>query len=287
MKEKLLVTGASGQLGSEINYLSKNYPEMDFVFTDQDTLDITNLNALASFVSQHNITVLINCAAYTNVDKAEVEEKLAENINAFAVKNLVSVSEKLNLKLIHISTDYVFDGTAFSPISESDETKPLGVYGVTKQKGEAYIMSSNCVYAILRTSWLYSSFGNNFLKTIERLATEKEELTIIGDQVGTPTYARDLANAILTIVPKLTLLTSGVYHFSNEGVASWYDFAKEIVSELHLTCNVKSIETKEYKTLAKRPSYSVMNKTKIKNTFGLEIPYWRESLKECINSTNT
>ena len=282
MNYRILITGALGQLGSEFKYLSSFYQGYDFVYTDYDTLDITNLDALDQFVRNESFNFILNCAAYTNVDKAEDEIEQATRVNSLAVENLVTVSEKYSIKLVHISTDYVFDGTSFLPLKESDETNPIGVYGKTKRKGEESIIQSKLTFAIIRTAWLYSTFGNNFLKTISKYAKERDELTVISDQIGTPTYARDLAAAILEILPNLTEETKGVYHFSNEGVASWYDFANEIVNELKLNCKIIPIETKDYVTKAVRPSYSVLNKTKIKEVFDLYIPYWRSSLKKCI-----
>ena len=286
MIEKILVTGAYGQLGSEIFFLSKEYSHFNFVFTDVDSLDICDLNKLYEFVSDADFDCIINCAAYTNVDQAENEPELAEQINSIAVKNLVSVAKKYELKLIHVSTDYVFDGKAHSPLSETDMVDPIGVYGTTKLKGENFVVDSNITYAIIRTSWLYSSFGNNFVKTIKKLSEERDELSVISDQVGTPSYARDLANTILKIIPDLNANKKGIYHYSNDGITSWFGFAKQIVSNLDLNCNILPIETKDYKTLAERPCYSVLNKTKIKEAFGIVIPCWKESLASCIRELN-
>jgi dTDP-4-dehydrorhamnose reductase len=274
---KILVTGANGQLGSELKFLEKCYTDFKFVFTNKVQLDICNLSDLEKFVVDKKFNYIINCAAYTNVDKAEEEPELAEKINAVAVENLVKISEKYNIKLIHISTDYVFDGNSNVPLKETDVTRPIGVYGVTKLKGEQHIINSNITYAIIRTAWLYSSFGNNFAKTILKYANERDEMNIIVDQVGTPTYARDLAKAILIILPQLSIENKGVYHFSNEGVASWYDFAKEITNSFQVTCKINPIETKDYKTIAKRPQYSILNKNKLKNTFNIDVLYWKEA----------
>ncbi|MDQ1772730.1 dTDP-4-dehydrorhamnose reductase [Labilibaculum sp. A4] len=281
---KILITGANGQLGSEINELSASFSNLEFVFSDLPELDICNREMLAQFASDHQIKGIINCAAYTAVDKAEEDSKTAELVNATAVGNLVAVAEAQNLKLIHISTDYVFDGTAHLPYSEEFEVSPLGVYGATKRKGEEFVLNSYSESIVIRTSWLYSSFGNNFVKTMLRLGKEREELGVIFDQVGTPTYARDLAQTCLEILSKSDKLdTSGkLYHFSNEGVASWFDFAKAIMEMGNVDCIVNPIETKDYPTPAKRPHYSVLNKAKIKADYGIEIPYWRDSLKECI-----
>lgn len=281
---KILVTGANGQLGSEIKSLVQNYPDFEFVFSDLPELDICNKQSLSQFVSDNDIKAMINCAAYTAVDKAEEEEKTAELVNASAVSNLVSIAEELNLKLVHISTDYVFDGTSHLPYTEDMPVSPLGVYGGTKRKGEEYVINSTSNSILVRTSWLYSSYGNNFVKTMMRLGNEREELGVIFDQVGTPTYANDLAKACLEILSGSERLDKGgkVYHFSNEGVASWFDFSKAIMELAALDCNVKPIETKDYPTPAKRPHYSVLNKAKIKADFGVEVPYWRDSLKVCI-----
>ncbi len=282
MKNNILVTGANGQLGSELHYLTEQELDSNFIYTDVEDLDICDVNQIDDFLANNNINVIINCAAYTNVDKAENEPQLAKNINTTAVENLVKASEKFRIKLIHISTDYVFGGKSFSPLKEADNTDPIGVYGNTKLEGENVIVNSNITYAIIRTSWLYSSFGNNFVKTITKFAKQRDELTVIADQVGTPTYARDLATAILHIFPQLTQENKGIYHFSNEGVASWYDFAKEIVSTNNITCKVTPVETKDYQTKAERPCYSVLNKNKIKSTFGVNIPYWRDALSTCV-----
>ncbi|PKQ68846.1 dTDP-4-dehydrorhamnose reductase [Labilibaculum manganireducens] len=282
---KILVTGANGQLGSEINGLADSYSNLDFVFSDLPELDICNKEKLSQFVSENKIEAIINCAAYTAVDKAEEDFETAELVNATAVGNLVFVAEEQNLKLIHISTDYVFDGTAHFPYTEDYEVSPIGVYGATKRKGEEYVINSESESIVIRTSWLYSSFGNNFVKTMLRLGKERDELGVIFDQVGTPTYARDLAQACLEIFSKEEKLDQKgkIYHFSNEGVASWYDFSKAIMEIGMVDCLVKPIETKDYPTPAQRPHYSVMNKAKIKADFGIEVPYWRDSLKECIS----
>lgn len=281
---KILVTGANGQLGSEINGLADLYSNLDFVFSDLPDLDICNQEMLAQFVSKHQIDGIINCAAYTAVDKAEEDFKTAQLVNATAVGNLVSVAEEKNLKLIHISTDYVFDGTAHFPYLENCEVSPIGVYGKTKREGEEYVLNSDSESIVIRTSWLYSSFGNNFVKTMLRLGQERDELGVIFDQVGTPTYAKDLARTCLEVFSKEEKIDQKgkVYHFSNEGVASWYDFSKAIMEIGQVDCKVNPIETKDYPTPAQRPHYSVLNKSKIKSDFGIEIPYWRDSLKECI-----
>lgn len=280
----ILVTGANGQLGSEIRDLATNFIELNLVFKDLPDLDICNFLELEQFVDENKIDSIINCAAYTAVDKAEEDSVIAQKVNAEGVLNLVNVLKKVNGKLIHISTDYVFDGESFLPYKESDPVSPVGVYGNTKREGELAVINSDIDGLVIRTSWLYSSYGNNFVKTMLRLGESKDELGVIFDQVGTPTYARDLALTCLTILSNKKINSKGnLYHFSNEGVASWYDFAKAIMAIGNVNCKVSPIETKEYPTPAKRPHYSVLNKSKIKNDFGIEIPYWRDSLKECIS----
>ena len=278
----ILVTGAKGQLGSEIEVLSSNYP-YNFFFTDRDELDISNKEAIAQFIENNNINIIINCAAYTAVDKAENEIELADNINHLAVKYLAQISKEKNIKLIHISTDYVFDGRNFKPYVETDATNPQGVYGQTKLDGEKVMETINPKNSIIiRTSWVYSSFGANFVKTMLKLGKEREKLGVIFDQVGTPTYAKDLAKIILDILPKIENDKVEIYHYSNEGVLSWYDFAKEIMKMAKIECKVNPIESKDYPTPAKRPYYSLLNKAKIKKEFKLEIPYWKDSLDECL-----
>lgn len=278
----ILVTGSNGQLGSEIKALSKEY-SYNFYFTSKDKLDITNQKQVKEFTQKHSINIIINCAAYTAVDKAEEDEKNADLINHLAVKNLATISKEQNIKLIHISTDYVFDGKAYMPYTEKDKTNPNSVYGKTKLDGEDAMIEINPANSIIiRTSWVYSSFGANFVKTMLRLGKEKEELGVIYDQVGTPTYARDLAKAILDVLPKIQNSKLNIYNYSNEGVLSWYDFAKEIMRMAKLECKVNPIETKDYPTPASRPHYSLLNKAKIKSTFNLDIPYWKDSLDECL-----
>jgi len=281
---KILITGANGQLGSEIKELAEIYNKHTFVFSDLPDLDICNYTALSAYVDKHKIKAIINCAAYTAVDKAETDIETAEKVNAIAVENLVNVMGTVNGKLIQISTDYVFDGTKHSPYVESDIVNPLGVYGSTKLNGEQKVLAADINGIVIRTSWLYSSFGNNFVKTMLRLGNERPTLNVIFDQVGTPTYAKDLAVTCLEILSNNEDLTSKgkLYHFSNEGAASWYDFAKAIMEIGNVNCDVSPIETKDYPTPAKRPFYSILNKGKIKADFQIEIPYWRDSLKVCI-----
>ena len=280
----ILVTGSKGQLGSEIRELSSNY-SYTFFFTDRNNIDITSKDSIKAFCQTNNINVIINCAAYTAVDKAESDELNADLVNRKAVKKLALVSSELNIKLIHISTDYVFDGRNFKPYCEEFQTNPQGVYGKTKLDGENEMRDINPKNSIIiRTSWVYSSFGNNFVKTMLRLGREKESLGVIFDQVGTPTYARDLALTILDIIPKITNEKVEIYNYSNEGVLSWYDFAKEIMRMAKLDCKVNPIQTFEYPTPAKRPHFSLLNKSKIKSTFNIEIPFWKDSLDECLKT---
>lgn len=280
----ILVTGSRGQLGSEIRKLSKKY-SYNFLFTYKEALDIGNKEAIATFVQKNNIDTIINCAAYTAVDKAEKEEIMADKINHQSVKYLAEISKEKSIKLIHISTDYVFDGENFKPYIESDTTNPKSVYGQTKLDGENVIKKINPKNSIIiRTSWVYSSFGANFVKTMLKLGKERDSLGVIFDQVGTPTYARDLAKTILDTIPKLNNQEVEIYHYSNEGVASWYDFAKEIMTIAKIECSIKPIESKEYPTPAKRPYYSLLNKAKIKKEFNIVIPHWKDSLEDCLNS---
>ncbi len=282
---KILVTGSNGQLGSEIKELTNNDRNNLYFFTDRDSLDITDQKTIKSFIATNRIDTIINCAAYTAVDKAEEDEANANAINHLAVKYLAEIAKEKNIKLIHISTDYVFDGTNYRPYVESDPTNPKSVYGATKLAGEKAMQEANPANSIIiRTSWVYSSFGNNFVKTMLRLGKERDALGVIFDQVGTPTYAKDLAQTILDIVPQITNEKVEIYHYSNEGVLSWYDFAKEIMYMSKLECHIKPIETKEYPTPAKRPYYSLLNKAKIKKEFGITIPYWKDSVNACLKA---
>lgn len=280
----ILITGANGQLGNSLRLLSKQYPHYRFVFTDVDTLDICNKDALLAYVQASEIDYIVNCAAYTAVDKAQDEEVLCFTINRDAVRNLGEVASAVKAKIIHISTDYVFDGTNSIPYVESDYTCPMSVYGRSKQEGEL-ILKAVCPNAvILRTSWLYSEFGNNFVKTMIRLGKERDELNVVFDQIGTPTYSGDLALAILSIIDysEKEEFIRGTYHYSNEGVCSWYDFALKIFELKQISCKVYPIDTKDYPTRAVRPQYSVLNKGKIKKKYGLTIPHWEESLKQML-----
>jgi dTDP-4-dehydrorhamnose reductase len=278
----VLVTGSNGQVGSELQSLSPAY-EYNFYFTDRELLDITNKEAVAEFVRVNAIDVIINAAAYTAVDKAEEDKENANKVNHLATKYLAEIAKEHTLKLIHISTDYVFDGKNYKPYNEDDAVNPNGVYGATKLAGEEAMRTINPQNSIIiRTSWVYSSFGANFVKTMIRLGKERDSLGVIFDQVGTPTYARDLAKTILDILTKVGTQEVEVYHYSNEGVLSWYDFAKEIMRMAKIECEVNPIETKEYPTPATRPHYSLLNKAKIKKDFNLNIPYWKDSLDNCL-----
>ncbi len=285
----VLVTGSNGQLGSELKELIQhstfNIQHFNFHFTDKNILDITNKDSIESFCHTNTIEVIINCAAYTAVDKAEEDTFNADKVNHVAVRYLAEIAKEKNIKLIHISTDYVFDGTNYKPYNEIDSVNPQGIYGKTKLDGENAMFHVNLKNSmIIRTSWVYSSFGTNFVKTMLKLGREREELGVIFDQVGTPTYARDLAKTILDILPKLNNSQTEVFHYSNEGVCSWYDFAKAIFEITNIDCVVNPIETIEYPTPANRPHYSLLNKAKIKNEYNITIPYWRDSLKQCLTN---
>jgi dTDP-4-dehydrorhamnose reductase len=291
MERKVIwVTGANGQLGAEIRTLSQRAdiaPGETFFFTDKETLDITNAQAVADFIKNNQITVIINCAAYTAVDAAESDQDMAYQINQKAVATLARLAKENRLQLIHLSTDYVFDGTGFMPYRESDPTNPQGIYAHSKWSGEEEIRRIRPPGAcIIRTSWVYSAEGKNFVQTMMRLGRKRERLSVVDDQIGTPTYTGDLAGAILQIVQQ-TLAddlpdTVETYHYSNEGVCSWYDFAKAIFELADISCEVDPIPSSAYPTPAKRPHFSVLNKRKIKENYGLEIPYWRDSLKHCL-----
>ena len=279
---KILVTGCNGQLGNEIQLLEKSYENHKFFNTDVNELDITDAQAIERFVDEHSIDGIINCAAYTAVDRAEENEALCGKLNADAPGWLAAAMGRRGGWMVQVSTDYVFDGTKHTPYVETDGTCPDSVYGRTKLAGEKLVVENCSRSMIVRTAWLYSTFGNNFVKTMMRLGKEKPELGVIFDQIGTPTYARDLAVAIMTAVDKG--IVPGVYHFSNEGVTSWYDFTKAIHRIAGITgCHVRPLHTSEYPTPANRPHYSVLDKTKIKQTYNIEIPHWEESLAECIS----
>lgn len=274
MKDKILITGAKGQLGLE---LSKLLP--DAVLTDVAELDITNLDTVKAFVQEHKIGTIINCAAYTSVDKAEDEIELATKINVTGPKNLA----RTGCKIIHVSTDYVFNGLGHKPYEPTDDIKPISVYGKTKRAGELAVLENANTAVIIRTAWLYSPYGNNFFKTMRRLGSERAMLNVVADQVGTPTYAADLAQAVTEIIPQMKDGQKGVYHFTNEGVCSWYDFARKIMELSGLSCTVNPIPSSAYPTKAMRPFYSVLSKETIKTDFGIKIVHWEDGLKRCLN----
>ena len=277
----ILITGCNGQLGNEMQLLESQYPQYQWYNTDVQELDISNQQAIEQFVAAHEIDGIVNCAGYTAVDKAEENEELCAMLNQHAPAYLAAAVEKRGGWMVHISTDYVFDGTHHTPYVETDEPCPNSVYGRTKLAGEQEVMQHCKRSVIIRTAWLYSTFGNNFVKTMIRLGKERPELGVIFDQIGTPTYAGDLTKVIMAVVEKGIM--PGIYHFSNEGVISWYDFTKAIHRLAGITtCHVRPLHTAEYPTPANRPHYSVLDKTKIKTVYGIEIPYWEESLKDCL-----
>ena len=280
---RILITGSKGQLGNELRVLADDYPDFDFIYTDVEELDITDQLKVEAFFVEHKPQVIINCAAYTAVDKAETNEATAYLINAKAVENLSKSAASVGALMVQISTDYVFDGKSYLPYDESDKTNPLSAYGRTKLAGEKAVFKFASKGLILRTAWLYSAFGNNFVKTMTKYGIERDELKVVFDQVGTPTYARDLAKAILDIIPSAVQHTgTELFHYSNEGVASWYDFAKIVIAFSGINCNIKPILTEEYPLPAVRPCFSVLNKSKIKKIYKIEIPYWSDSVKDCI-----
>lgn len=282
----ILVTGANGQLGNEMRIVAKNSAD-NYIFTDVAELDITNAAAVEKMVKDNDVNVIVNCAAYTNVDKAEDDREFAEILNAKAAENLAVAIKKNNGLLVHVSTDYVFGGTKNNtPCKEDEPANPTGVYGVTKLHGEQTIMATGCHYIIIRTAWLYSEFGKNFLKTMLNLTATKPQLKVVFDQVGSPTYAYDLALAIFDIVENRKYEgNDGIYHFSNEGVCSWFDFTKMIAEYAGNTqCDIHPCHSDEFPSKVVRPSYSVLDKTKIKATFGTVVPYWTDSLKVCMNN---
>jgi len=286
MKKKILITGANGQLGNEIQKLASVYPLLEFFPTDVDTLNLCNREDIESFLIKNPMDYIVNCAAYTAVDKAEDDVEICYKINRDAVQNIAE-SAKAQTRIIHISTDYVFDGSGKTPLKESDQTNPQSVYGKSKLAGEEILMKIKPESIIIRTAWLYSSFGNNFVKTMIRLGKERDSINVVNDQIGTPTYAADLAKAILDIIlwsEENNVFPAGIYHYSNEGICSWYNFALKIHELAGITAGkLHPIPTSEYPTKAKRPMYSVLDKTKIKSTFQIQIPEWSESLNKCIN----
>jgi len=280
---KILITGAKGQLGNELKVLADKYPGYSFTFTDVEELDISDMQAVSAFMDKLQPDIVVNCAAYTAVDKAENEPDLALKINSLAVRNLSNACGEFNALLIHVSTDYIFSGKGHRPYVETDTPEPVSSYAKSKYAGETQMLSSCRNGIIFRTSWLYSAFGNNFVKTILKYGRERGNLNVVFDQVGCPTYAKDLAAAILDIIPQLAGHEGiEIFHYANEGVASWYDFAKTIIEFSGITCQINPIETKDYPLPAVRPFYSVLNKAKFKERFGLSIPYWKDSLADCI-----
>lgn len=283
MPRRILVTGKNGQLGQSLQKIAVAFPEYDFVFVGRDELDLASAQSIDEFFAgQNRFTAIINTAAYTAVDKAEVEPDLANQINHLAVSQLADIAHKQDAFLLHVSTDYVFDGKGCRPYIESDPVAPQNQYGLSKLKGEQAMQVSGCNGAIVRTSWVYSEFGNNFVKTMLQLGRERDSLNVIFDQVGSPTYATDLGRALVALLKAESQPGVELYHYSNEGVCSWYDFAKAIFELSGVNCAVNPIETKDYPTPARRPHYSLMNKAKIKQTLGMQVPYWREALKRCM-----
>ena len=287
---RVLITGSNGQLGSEIKELASDYENLECVFKDLPELDICDAEVLNTFIIDQHINAVINCAGYTAVDKAEEEALIAQKVNSEGVLNLANALKKVDGKLIHISTDYVFDGNHSQPYKESDPVSPIGVYGQTKRAGELVVLNSSIDAIVIRTSWLYSVYGNNFVKTMLRLGNEKKSIQVVSDQKGTPTFAKDLAKTCLDILSDASSTNiskkGSLYHYSNEGVTSWYNFATAIMEIGNIDCKVIPIETKDYPTQARRPMYSVLDKSKIKSDFKVTIPHWRDSLANCIKKIN-
>lgn len=278
----ILITGANGQLGNEMRRVSAASSN-HYIFTDVAELDITNPDAIRKMVNDNHIEIIVNCAAYTNVDKAEDDYEMADLLNNKAVENLAVAAKEVDATLIHVSTDYVFQGDRNIPCCEDWETNPLGVYGKTKLAGEQSLQRVGCKYLIFRTAWLYSSFGKNFVKTMQQLTADRDNLKVVFDQVGTPTYARDLADVIFKVIEEELFDKQGIYHFSNEGVCSWYDFAKEICDLSGNTCDIQPCHSDEFPSKVKRPHFSVLDKNKLKSAFNIKVPYWKDSLIKCIN----
>ena len=280
-QKNILVTGANGQLGQEFQQLEKNFPSLNFLFVSKNELSIADENAVDAFFKNNQIDICINCAAYTAVDKAEKDKETAIAVNAIAVGYLAKACKNHNAKFIHISTDYVFDGKGGKPFTENDQTNPVNFYGQTKLSGELNAIKENEETIIIRTAWVYSSFGNNFVKTMIRLMNERESIGVVNDQYGCPTFAADLAQAIMQIIVGNNFI-AGIYHYSNKGKISWYDFAKEISQQINSHCVVNEITTSQFPTPASRPSYSVLDTSKIAETFNITIPEWKESLQKCL-----
>lgn len=283
MPERILVTGKNGQLGQSLQKIAAEFPQFDFVFAGREELDLSSSASIESFFSAASpFAAIINAAAYTAVDKAESESELADQVNHLAVAQLAEIAKKQNIILLHVSTDYVFDGKSYRPYVETDGTSPQNQYGFSKLKGEQAMFASGCTGAIVRTSWVYSEFGNNFVKTMLRIGRDRDSLNVIFDQVGSPTYATDLARTLVALLECCVKENVEIYHYSNEGVCSWYDFATAIFELSDVPCTVSPIETKDYPTPASRPHYSLLNKTKIKLDANLVVPHWRDSLQLCL-----
>jgi dTDP-4-dehydrorhamnose reductase len=288
MNSKILVTGANGQLGNELRRICKNFPGLQFIYTDVDMLDITNPDAVSVFMEASRPAMVVNCAAFTDVEGAEDNYKMARKVNSLAPQVLAAACAMQDAFMIHVSTDYVFDGETTIPYTEENETNPMSIYGQTKLEGEEKIKTVFDNYIILRTSWLYSEYGHNFMRSILSKAKENSSLEVVDDQIGSPTYARDLANTIIDIIIKSILNPTayhpGVYNYTNQGSCSWYEFAQEIVAIAGIDCEIKPVKTDKYPTKAKRPKYSVLDTTKIRSSFGIGIPNWKDSLKECLSN---
>lgn len=284
----ILITGSKGQLGLELASLGYQFPNFHLFCTDKFSLNILNFEESEQYVSKNKIDVIVNCAAYTDVNKAEDEFEMADEVNHLAVKNLGLIAKKHHIKLIHISTDYVFDGNSEIPYEESDTTNPQNAYGISKLNGEKALLEINPKNSlIIRTSWLYSEFGNNFVKSMLKLSKEKESITVVSDQIGSPTYAKDLALAILQIIQAISSEDLQIYHYANKGQCSWFDFASAIMKIANQNCEVLPIPSSAFKTKAKRPKYSLLNTDKIQHTFNLEIPNWEDALRECVSAIDS
>lgn len=279
----ILITGSKGQLGLELESLGHQFPNLNLFCTDKFSLNILSFEEAEQYVLKNNIDVMVNCAAYTDVNKAEEEFEMADEVNHLAVRNLGLIAKKHHIKLIHFSTDYVFDGNSSIPYKETDATNPQNAYGVTKLNGEKALLEINPKNStIIRTSWLYSEFGNNFVKSMLKLSKEKENITVVSDQIGSPTYAKDLALAILQIIPEINSEDLQIYHYANKGQCSWFEFASAIMKIAQQNCEILPIPSSAFKTKAKRPKYSLLNTDKIQHTFNLEIPNWEDALRECV-----
>ncbi len=281
MMSRLLITGKNGQLGSELQDLQHKHPQYEMIFVDREEMDLSNSEQILKVLNDQKPGIIINAGAYTAVDKAETEQELCDLINHKAVEIMGEWAAKNNAKIIHISTDYVFNGTSEIPFKETDATDPINVYGLTKLKGEQALQTSGAAYVIIRTAWVYSTYGANFVKTMMRLMNERDEIGVVADQVGTPTYARDLAQVIMDVV-EADAFTQGIYHYSNEGKISWYDFAAAIKEIKGYKTKINAISSDAFPTPANRPNFSLLDKTKIKETFNVSVPYWKDSLEEML-----